>query len=55
MNKYIQYNWLIIAITALLIAAWIAVFEHFVSDKGYVYVILSILSGWLWYRGRKRS
>lgn len=52
MQKWIVYNWLALAILALLVAGYIAVFEHFLKDKGYLYIVLALIFGLLFYRKR---
>lgn len=53
MRKLIVYNWLVLAILSLLVCLFIAVFESFVKDKAYLYLLLSIIFGTLFYKQRK--
>lgn len=53
MQKWILYNWLILAVLSFFVAIYIAIFEHFFKDKGYLYVILAIVFGILYYRKSK--
>ena len=53
MQKLIVYNWLVLAILSLLVCVFIAIFESFVKDKAYLYLILSIVFGLLFYKQRK--
>lgn len=53
MKKLIHWNWLLLAITALLVFIYITLFEHFLYDKAYLYLILAVVFGILYYRNRK--
>ncbi|MFA6261901.1 MAG: hypothetical protein WC760_10560 [Bacteroidia bacterium] len=53
MKKLIHWNWLILAITALLVGIYISVFEHFLYDKAYLYFILAIVFGLMYFKNRK--
>jgi hypothetical protein len=45
MQKFIVYNWLLLAVVSLLVCIYITVFESFLKDKGYLYVVLTLLFG----------
>lgn len=53
MQKLIIYNWLVLAILSLFVCLFIAIFESFVKDKAYLYLILSIVFGILFFKQRK--
>lgn len=53
MQKVIIYNWLVLAILSLLVCLYITIFETFFMDKGYLYLLLAIVFGLLFYRQRK--
>jgi hypothetical protein len=55
MQKLIVYNWLILAILSLLVCIYISIFETFVKDKAYLYLLLAIVFGLLFYKQRKRA
>lgn len=55
MQKWILYNWAVIAITALLVGVYISIFEDFVKDKGYLYFIIALLFGAIFYFQRKKA
>ncbi len=45
MQKFILYNWLIIAIVALMVGVYISIFENFIEGKAYLYFIIAIVFG----------
>ena len=55
MQKWILYNWIIIAIAAFLVGIYISIFESFVSDKAYFYFIIAIVFGVIFYLKMKRG
>jgi LPXTG-motif cell wall-anchored protein len=55
MQKWIFYNWIIIAITALLVGIYISIFENFLDDKAYLYLIIALLSGGMFYFQKKKK
>jgi len=56
MQKIILYNWLIIAIAALMVGIYISIFENFIEGKAYLYFIITILFGVIFYvKMRKRG
>jgi hypothetical protein len=55
MQKWIRYNWIIIAITSLLVGIYITLFESFVEGKAYLYFILAVAFGILYYFRQKKS
>lgn len=54
MQKLIVYNWLVLAILSLMVCLYITIFETFLRDKAYLYLLLTIVFGLLFYRHRKR-
>jgi multisubunit Na+/H+ antiporter MnhF subunit len=54
MQKVIIYNWLVLAILSLLVCLYITIFETFLKDKAYLYLLLTIVFGLLFYKQRKR-
>lgn len=54
MQKLIIYNWLVLAILSLMVCLYITIFETFLRDKAYLYLLLTIVFGLLFYRQRKR-
>jgi hypothetical protein len=55
MQKWILYNWIIIAITALLVGVYISIFEDFIKDKAYLYFIIAVLFGVIFYFQQKKK
>jgi hypothetical protein len=53
MQRLIIYNWLALSILSLLVAGYIALFEHFMKDKGYLFVLLAIIFGFIFYKQKK--
>lgn len=45
MQKLIAYNWLALAVVSLLVGIYISIFESFFKDKGYIYIVLTIVFG----------
>ncbi|MES2779841.1 MAG: hypothetical protein V4651_08060 [Bacteroidota bacterium] len=54
MQKLIVYNWLVLAILSILVCAYISIFENFLKDKAYLYIILAIVFGLLFYKQRQK-
>ena len=54
MQKVLIYNWLVLAILSLLVCLYITIFETFFKDKAYLYLLLTIVFGLLFYRQRKK-
>jgi hypothetical protein len=54
MRKIIVYNWLVLAILSVLVCAYISLFEHFVKDKAYLFLLLAIIFGLLFYKQRQK-
>lgn len=54
MQKFIVYNWLVLAILSILVCIYISIFEHFVKDKAYLYILLAIVFGLLFYKQRQK-
>lgn len=55
MKKLILYNWLALAVASLLVGIYIALFEHFFKDKGYLYIMMAIGFGILFVFKRKKE
>lgn len=55
MQRFIVQNWLILAIASLLVALYIWLFEGFIQGKSYMFVILSVVFGGIYWRNRKRG
>jgi hypothetical protein len=55
MQKWILYNWIIIAITALLVGIYISIFESFVDDKAYLYFIIAAAFGGIFFFQKKKK
>lgn len=54
MQKVVVYNWLVLAILSLLVCLYITVFETFLKDKAYLYLLLTMVFGLLFYKQRKK-
>jgi multisubunit Na+/H+ antiporter MnhF subunit len=54
MQKLIIYNWLVLAILSLMVCVYITIFESFLRDKAYLYILLALVFGLLFYRQRKK-
>lgn len=54
MQKLIVYNWLVLAILSSLVCIYISIFENFLKDKGYLYIVLAIVFGLLFYKQRQK-
>jgi hypothetical protein len=54
MQKLIVYNWLVLAILSVLVCLYITLFETFFKDKAYLYLLLTIVFGLLFYKQRKK-
>lgn len=50
MQRIITLNWLILSIASLLTGIYISVFEHFWDGKAYLFILLTVLFGYLYYR-----
>jgi hypothetical protein len=55
MKKLIVYNWLILAVLSLLVCIYISIFETFLRDKAYLYLLLALVFGLLFYKQRKQA
>lgn len=55
MQKLIFYNWLILAVASLLVCVYISIFEDFVKDKAYMYLLLALVFGFVYYKQRSKS
>ena len=49
MHNFIVRNWLILAIASLLVAVYVTIFDGFVAGKAYMFYILTILFGAVYY------
>ena len=54
MQKLIVYNWLVLAVLSLLVCVYISIFESFLRDKGYLYIVMAIVFALLFYKQRKK-
>ena len=54
MQKLILYNWIVIAIAALMVGIYISIFESFIDSKAWLYFIIAILSGMIFYFQKKK-
>jgi hypothetical protein len=55
MQKFILYNWLIIAVVALMVGIYISIFENFIEGKAYLFFILTIVFGVIFFIKKKRK
>lgn len=55
MQKLITYNWLALAAISLLVGIYISIFESFFKDKGYLYIILTLVFGFLYLNKKKKG
>jgi len=55
MQKLITYNWLALAAISLLVGIYISIFESFFRDKGYLYIILTLIFGYLYLAKKKKG
>ncbi len=55
MQKLILYNWIIIAIAALMVGIYISIFENFVEGKAYLYFIIAIVFGVMFFYQNKKK
>jgi uncharacterized membrane protein YiaA len=53
MHKLIIYNWLVLAVASLLVGVYIGIFESFLKDKGYLFIVLAVVFGALFLVKRK--
>lgn len=49
MHNFIVRNWLILAIASLLVAVYVTIFDGFVAGKAYMFYILTIAFGAVYY------
>lgn len=49
MHNFIVRNWLILAIASLLVAVYVTIFDGFVAGKAYMFYILTIVFGAVYY------
>ncbi len=50
MRKFIVYNWLVLAVLSVMVGLYITIFETFLRDKAYLYLILAAIFGLLFYK-----
>jgi len=55
MQKLILYNWIIIAIAAMMVGVYISIFENFVEGKAYLYFIIAIVFGVMFFYQNKKK
>ncbi|MBP9185862.1 MAG: hypothetical protein KBE91_01320 [Bacteroidia bacterium] len=55
MQNFILRNWLILAISSLLVAIYISIFDGFVAGKAYMFFILAIVFGLVYYLRLKKA
>jgi hypothetical protein len=55
MQKLIAYNWLALTAISLLVGIYISIFESFFKDKGYLYIILTLIFGALYLYKKKKG
>lgn len=54
MQKIVVYNWLILAVLSALVCIYISIFENFMKDKAYLYIIMAAVFGFLFYKQRQK-
>lgn len=55
MRNFILRNWLILAITSLLVAIYVTIFDGFINGKAYMFFILTIIFGTVYYLRLKKG
>ena len=55
MQKLILYNWIIITIAAMMVGVYISIFENFVEGKAYLYFIIAIVFGVMFFYQNKKK
>jgi hypothetical protein len=55
MHHFIVRNWLILAIASLLVAIYVTIFDGFVAGKAYMFFILTVVFGMVYYFRMKKS
>jgi hypothetical protein len=55
MHHFIVRNWLILAIASLLVAIYVTIFDGFVAGKAYMFFILTVVFGVVYYFRMKKS
>ena len=55
MRNFIIRNWLILAISSLLVAIYITIFDGFMAGKAYMFFILAIVFGLVYYLRLKKA
>lgn len=55
MQVFILRNWLILAITSALVAVYVSIFDGFWNGKAYMFVLLALVFGAVYYFRLKRG
>ncbi len=55
MRNFILRNWLILAIASLLVAIYVTIFDGFVNGKAYMFFVLAIIFGVVYYLRLKKG
>ena len=54
MRKIVVYNWLVLAVLSLMVGIYITVFETFLKDKAYLYFVLAVVFGLVFYKQKNK-
>jgi hypothetical protein len=54
-EQFIIRNWLILAITSLLVALYIWIFDGFMQGKAYMFILLALVFGAVYIRKLKKG
>ena len=55
MYNFIIRNWLVLAISSLFVAVYITIFDGFVAGKAYMFFILALVFGVVYYLRLKKA
>ncbi len=55
MHPFIVRNYLILAITSLLVALYVTIFESFIGGKAYMFLLLGLVFGIIYYLKIKKK
>jgi hypothetical protein len=55
MGSFILRNWLILAVTSFLVALYVWLFDGFTDGKAYMFLMLSLLFGGVYYWQSKKA
>ena len=55
MHNFIVRNWLILAIASLLVAIYVTIFDGFVAGKAYMFYMLTLVFGAVYYFRLKKG